>query len=91
MVYATYHSTADGLNLREQYYTDRRATFPPDHGKQRHFRSSYQEPLTGANVERNPDQNYEVGWKRYGFAAPFSKKATVYPLAQVEREDVKVV
>jgi hypothetical protein len=49
------------------------------------------EPLTRANVERNPDQNYEVGWKRYGFAAPFSQKVTVYPLTQVERGDVKVV
>ncbi len=24
-------------------------------------------------IERKPDVNYEAGWKRYGFAAPFKK------------------
>lgn len=33
MVYATYNSAIDGRDLRERYYADRRATFPPDHGK----------------------------------------------------------
>jgi hypothetical protein len=32
MVYATYHSAADGPDLREKYYIDRRVVFPPDHG-----------------------------------------------------------
>ncbi|KAI1827388.1 PhyH-domain-containing protein [Xylaria intraflava] len=31
MIYATYHSTADGLDLRSRYYADRRVHFPPDH------------------------------------------------------------
>jgi ectoine hydroxylase-related dioxygenase (phytanoyl-CoA dioxygenase family) len=32
MVYATYYSTAHGLDLREKYYAHRRIEFPPDHG-----------------------------------------------------------
>ncbi|KAI1432951.1 hypothetical protein GGR50DRAFT_688635 [Xylaria sp. CBS 124048] len=31
MIYATYHSVADGLDLRTRYYADRRVNFPPDH------------------------------------------------------------
>ncbi|EME44303.1 hypothetical protein DOTSEDRAFT_130771 [Dothistroma septosporum NZE10] len=30
-VYATYHRAVDGEKLREKYYKDRRANFPPDH------------------------------------------------------------
>lgn len=30
-VYATYHTVADGIDLRERYYRDRRENFPPDH------------------------------------------------------------
>lgn len=33
MVYATYHGKSDGLDLREKYYVDRRANFPPEHGE----------------------------------------------------------
>lgn len=32
-VYATYHNVSDGSNLRDRYYADRRANFPPDHGR----------------------------------------------------------
>ena len=33
MVYATYYGKSDGTDLRERYYADRRANFPPEHGK----------------------------------------------------------
>ncbi|RFU23911.1 hypothetical protein B7463_g12427, partial [Scytalidium lignicola] len=71
MIYATYHSTADGLDLREKYYQHRRIAFPPDH-------------------ERKPEEDYEAGWKRYGFAAPFAPKAKATGLSRVERPSVKV-
>lgn len=32
-VYATYACARDGKDLRDQYYADRRETFPPDHGE----------------------------------------------------------
>lgn len=32
-IYATYHARSDGEDLRARYYVDRRANFPPDHGK----------------------------------------------------------
>jgi hypothetical protein len=32
MVYATYHGVSDGTDLRQRYYADRRANFPPEHG-----------------------------------------------------------
>lgn len=32
-IYATYYGKADGDDLRTKYYIDRRANFPPDHGK----------------------------------------------------------
>ncbi|KFY72991.1 hypothetical protein V499_06897 [Pseudogymnoascus sp. VKM F-103] len=64
MVYATYHSAADGPDLREKYYIDRRVVFPPDH-------------------ERVAGEDYEVGWKRYGFAAPFSKQDAVAQESEV--------
>lgn len=32
-LYATFHGSLDGNNLREQYYAHRRVAFPPDHGK----------------------------------------------------------
>jgi 2-aminoethylphosphonate dioxygenase len=31
MVYATYACKSDGVDLRERYYADRRANFPPEH------------------------------------------------------------
>lgn len=64
-VYATYHSRADGLDLRKRYYADRRANFPPDH-------------------ERDPNKDYSQGWKRYGFAAPFSKETPVAKVSEVK-------
>ena len=33
MIYATYYGKADGLDLRQRYYADRRANFPPEHGE----------------------------------------------------------
>lgn len=32
-IYATYSKKSDGVDLRQRYYADRRANFPPDHGK----------------------------------------------------------
>lgn len=32
-VYATYYPLLEGAGLRQKYYADRRANFPPDHGK----------------------------------------------------------
>jgi ectoine hydroxylase-related dioxygenase (phytanoyl-CoA dioxygenase family) len=35
-LYATFYSKSDGLDLRQRYYTHRRANFPPDHGMSFH-------------------------------------------------------
>ncbi|KAH8810626.1 hypothetical protein F5884DRAFT_842719 [Xylogone sp. PMI_703] len=75
MIYATYHSTADGTDLRDKYYEHRRVVFPPDHGK--------------PSPKRNPDQDYEAGWKRYGFAAPFAPKTGAAGASRIERPAVK--
>lgn len=32
-IYATYHCVSDGTDLRDRYYVDRRANFPPAHEK----------------------------------------------------------
>lgn len=81
MVYATYYGKSDGTDLRQRYYADRRANFPPEHGEW----SILPPPLyvgkeklhadqTCINAERIAGKDYSQGWKTYAFAAPFSSQ-----------------
>lgn len=79
-IYATYHTKTDGADLKTRYYADRRANFPPDHGKLDLSLEVLESVLTGF-TERIPGKDYGAGVKRYAFAAPFTKveEVTVQP------------
>lgn len=75
-LYATLYMAKFGRDLRKTYYEHCRKVFPPDHGES--DSPPARNVLSQANVyallerEREEGNDYELGWKTYGFAAPFS-------------------